>query len=110
VPTESPRSLGRLRNREALRIRPTRQVVTREPADLNSHVASHARVSRRLVNLCTLAHTSPRWRYFGYLSLAELESVRGPRGPLVERDPHFSAEKPLSAYTAEARKNERVDG
>lgn len=39
----------------------------------------------------------------GYVSLTELESLRGPLGLPVERDLHFVAQKTLSAYAAEAR-------
>lgn len=38
----------------------------------------------------------------GYVSLAELETVRGPFGLPVERDQWFEADRPLSAYAREA--------
>jgi hypothetical protein len=50
--------------------------------------------------LCDLGLGCPE---LGYVSLAELASVRGPRGPLVECDLKFVADRALSAYTAEAR-------
>jgi hypothetical protein len=50
--------------------------------------------------LCDLGLGCPE---LGYVSLAELASVRGITGPLVERDEHFIADKTLSAYTEEAR-------
>jgi hypothetical protein len=50
--------------------------------------------------LCDLGLGCPE---LGYVSLAELASVRGRLGPLVERDQYFEADKPLSAYAAEAR-------
>jgi hypothetical protein len=50
--------------------------------------------------LCDLGLGCPE---LGYVSLAELASVRGRLGPLVERDRYFEADKPLSAYVAEAR-------
>ena len=50
--------------------------------------------------LCDLGLGGPE---LGYVSLSELESVRGRLGPLVERDRYFEADKPLSAYAAEAR-------
>ena len=50
--------------------------------------------------LCDLGLGCPE---LGYVSLSELESVRGRLGPVVERDQYFDADKPLSAYTAEAR-------
>jgi hypothetical protein len=46
--------------------------------------------------------------YLGYVSLAELASVRGPEGPLVERDLNFAADKALSAYAQEARQLEHI--
>jgi hypothetical protein len=39
----------------------------------------------------------------GYVSLIELQSVRGKLGLPVERDPHFEANKAISAYADEAR-------
>lgn len=44
----------------------------------------------------------------GYASLAEISAIRGPMRLLVERDRHFSADKPLSAYAAEARNKGRI--
>lgn len=49
--------------------------------------------------LCDLGLGFPE---LGYVSLAELESLRGAAGLPVERDRHFQADKPLSAYAAEA--------
>lgn len=49
--------------------------------------------------LCDLGLGFPE---LGYVSLAELESLRGTTGLPVERDRHFLADKPLSAYAAEA--------
>jgi hypothetical protein len=40
----------------------------------------------------------------GSVSLAELAALRGKLGLPVERDLHFTATKPLSAYAAEASK------
>ena len=40
-----------------------------------------------------------------YVSLAELTTVRGKLGLPVERDRHFVANKPISAYAKEARAN-----
>lgn len=42
------------------------------------------------------------------MSLAELMSVRGRLGLLVERDLHFAASKPISAYAREARLAGRI--
>jgi hypothetical protein len=39
----------------------------------------------------------------GYVSLTELRTVRGKLGLPVERDLHFEADKPISAYADEAR-------
>lgn len=44
----------------------------------------------------------------GYVSLAELASVRGKLGLSVERDRHFEADKTISAYTDEARALRRI--
>jgi len=49
--------------------------------------------------LCDLGMGFPE---LGSVSLAEIASVRGPLGLSIERDMHFEAEKPLSAYAAEA--------
>jgi hypothetical protein len=45
---------------------------------------------------------------FGYVSVTELASVRGPLGLPVERDLHFVGDKPLSAYADEARLKGRI--
>ena len=55
--------------------------------------------------LCDLGHGFPE---LGYVSLAELQSVRGRLGLPVERDLHFTASKPISAYAREARLAERI--
>ncbi|MHB1702498.1 MAG: DUF2958 domain-containing protein [Acidobacteriaceae bacterium] len=47
-------------------------------------------------------------RSWAYVSLAELQSVRGRLGLPVERDLHFIATKPISAYAREARLTERI--
>jgi hypothetical protein len=44
----------------------------------------------------------------GYVSLAELATVRGKLGFPVERDLHFDADKTLSAYADEARVHGRI--
>jgi hypothetical protein len=51
--------------------------------------------------LCDLGMGFPE---LGDVSLAELATVRGPHGMLVEPDPRFKADKPLSGYTARARR------
>ena len=50
--------------------------------------------------LCDLGLGFPE---LGYVSLAELMTVRGRLGLPVERDLHFKAGKPISAYAREAR-------
>ena len=49
--------------------------------------------------LCDLGVGYPE---LGCVSLAELAAVRGALGLPVERDRHFTADKPLSAYAEEA--------
>jgi Protein of unknown function (DUF2958) len=39
----------------------------------------------------------------GYVNLTELRTVRGKLGLPIERDLHFEADKPISAYADEAR-------
>ena len=55
--------------------------------------------------LCDLGQGFPE---LGYVSLATLQSVRGPLGLHVERDLHFTASKPISDYAREARLAERI--
>lgn len=55
--------------------------------------------------LCDLGVGEPE---LGYVSLSEVMSVKGPHGLLVERDEHFRPTKPLSAYTAAARRERRI--
>ena len=50
--------------------------------------------------LCDLGMGEPE---LGYVSLLELATVRGKLGLPVERDLHFEADKPISAYASEAR-------
>lgn len=50
--------------------------------------------------LCDLGLGTPE---LGYVSMAELASVRGQLGLPVERDRYFSPSKTLKAYTEEAR-------
>lgn len=59
----------------------------------------------RLFGLCDLGLGFPE---LGYVSLAELSALRGPLGLPVERDRHFVADKPLSAYADEARLQGRI--
>ena len=55
--------------------------------------------------LCDLGQGFPE---LGYVSLAELQSVRGCLGLPIERDLHFVATKAISAYAREARHAERI--
>jgi hypothetical protein len=54
----------------------------------------------RLFGLCDFGFGCPG---LGYVSLAEITAVRGKLGLRVERDNHFVADKPLSAYVEAAR-------
>lgn len=54
----------------------------------------------RAFGLCDLGLGFPE---LGYVSIAELESLRGTLGLRVERDRHFSARQTLSAYARDAR-------
>lgn len=58
-----------------------------------------------MFGLCDLGLGFPE---LGYVSLAELMSVRGRLGLLVERDLHFTASKPISTYAREARLAGRI--
>lgn len=60
-----------------------------------------------MFGLCDLGLGFPE---LGYVSLAELMSVRGRLGLPVERDLHFKADKPISAYAREARLSGRIVG
>lgn len=55
--------------------------------------------------LCDLGLGFPE---LGYVSLAELATVRGRLGLPVERDLHFTATKSISAHTREARMGGRI--
>lgn len=59
----------------------------------------------RFFGLCDLGLNCPE---LGYVSLAEIMEVRGRLGLPVERDLHFVANKPLSAYAEEARARGRI--
>ena len=59
----------------------------------------------RLFGLCDLGHGSPE---LGYVSLAELKTVRGSLGLPVERDRHFISAMPLSRFADEARVKRRI--
>jgi hypothetical protein len=55
--------------------------------------------------LCDLGMGEPE---LGYVSLIELESVRGKLCLPVERDRHFIANKTISAYADEAQANAHI--
>jgi hypothetical protein len=55
--------------------------------------------------LCDLGLGCPE---LGYVSMSELESLRGPLGLAVERDLYFKADKPLSHYTMVATAQGRI--
>lgn len=59
----------------------------------------------RLFGLCDLGLGFPE---LGYVSLTEITELRGKLGLPVERDRHFVADKPMSAYAAEARVAGRI--
>jgi hypothetical protein len=54
-----------------------------------------------MFGLCDLGHGSPE---LGYVSLSELEGVRGPLGLKVERDIHFEASGTMKQYSDAARR------
>jgi len=55
--------------------------------------------------LCDLGLGEPE---LGYVRLSELANARGPLRLRVERDLHFEADKPISAYAAEAHQHRRI--
>lgn len=59
----------------------------------------------RAFGLCDLGLGFPE---LGYVSLAELQSVRGKLGLPIERDLSFDADRPLSAYAEAARRRCRI--
>jgi len=55
--------------------------------------------------LCDLGMGCPE---LGYVSIAEITSVRLPFGLKIERDIHFKATKSLSEYAKEARESGQI--
>lgn len=55
--------------------------------------------------LCDLGIGAPE---LGSVSLSEIAAVRGPLGLAVERDRHFVARQPISAYAEAARRAGRI--
>jgi Protein of unknown function (DUF2958) len=58
-----------------------------------------------LFGLCDLGMGSPE---LGYVSLAEIRSLRLPLGLYIERDEHFKAHAKLSVYAEAARRLNRI--
>jgi hypothetical protein len=67
--------------------------------EIDPHDHDHA------FGLCDLGQGFPE---LGYVSLEELATVPGRLGLCVERDLHFKAAKPISAYAREARLTGRI--
>ena len=59
----------------------------------------------RAFGLCDLGLGCPE---LGWVSLAELATIRGRFGLPLERDLHFVADRPLSAYDAAAQAAGRI--
>lgn len=58
-----------------------------------------------MFGLCDLGMGSPE---LGYVSLTELQGIKGPFGLTIERDLHFTADKTLAEYADEARAKGRI--
>jgi hypothetical protein len=59
----------------------------------------------RLFGLCDLGLNCPE---LGYVRLSEIKEIRGRLGLPVERDLHFVADRPISAYANDARAKGRI--
>lgn len=59
----------------------------------------------RLFGLCDAGMGAPE---LGYVSLSELEAIRGRFGLGIERDLHWSADKTIGEYLAEAQAAGRI--
>ena len=59
----------------------------------------------RMFGLCDLGVGYPE---LGYVTLEDLEKLVGPYGIGVERDKYFEADRPMSAYVAEAEAQGRI--
>jgi hypothetical protein len=55
-----------------------------------------------------LADLGLRFPEVGFVSVSEIEGLKGPGGLGVERDLHFKAQHPLSVYAEIARNNSRI--
>ena len=60
----------------------------------------------RAYGLCDAGIACPE---LGHVSLAALETMRGPRGMAVVADPHFAARRTLSAYAADALRDGSIN-
>ena len=58
-----------------------------------------------MFGLCDLGMGFPE---LGYVSLSEMESLKGPLGIGLERDKWFKTKKSLAEFTEEARENQRI--
>jgi hypothetical protein len=58
-----------------------------------------------MFGLCDLGMGQPE---LGYVSLSELQSVKGPFGLKIERDMYFEAEKPIMEYYEESSEVGRI--
>lgn len=58
-----------------------------------------------LLGLCDLGLGFPE---LGYVSLTELESLRGPMGLRIERDLHFTPKATIDVYAKASRLNEGI--
>lgn len=59
-----------------------------------------------LFGLCDLGMGEPE---LGYVSLAELQEIKGPFGLRIERDKWFTADKTLNEYARDAREKGRIN-
>ncbi len=66
------------------------------------HLAPHRNRRKHRPRLRPLRSRNGRAE-LGYVSIFELRTVRGKLGLPIERDLHFEADKPISAYADEAR-------
>lgn len=62
-------------------------------------------VAPTALTLCDLGQGCPE---LGYVSLREIESLRGTLGLKVERDLHFEADRTLSAYAQLAHERSAI--
>jgi hypothetical protein len=58
-----------------------------------------------LFGLCDMGAGYPE---LGYVSLSQLQQIRGRFGLGIERDRHFSPKAPMSVYVSKARENGQI--